>query len=107
MKTLEEVNGQKVWAVDLGGLDSCSGCVFGSKHYPPLNPACDTCNNFNGREVIFLPYEEELKEKIFTLSQINEVMGDIHKWCAFNLSAPEHVVAYKVLSQLIQKLEQL
>lgn len=105
MKTLETINGQKVWAVD--ATHACDGCMF--KDNPITNTCFQRCDDErpDKRNVIFLPYEEELKEKIFTLSQINEVMGDIHKWCAFNLSAPEHVVAYKVLSQLIQKLEQL
>ena len=106
MKTLEEVNGQKVWAVDFNKFTSCSEeCVFGSEHFSSNNPACNTCHNFNGRSVIFQPYEEEQQEKTFTLSQINDVIEDTHKWCADELTLSEIFTAVKALNKLKSKLK--
>lgn len=93
MKTLETVNGQKVWAVD----DAyCQGCIFYNEMCDGIE--CTKNSRPDKRNVIFLPYEEK-KEKIFTLSQINEVIYELIKSESYS-----HSIS---LNKLKQKLEQL
>lgn len=104
MKTLEIINGQKVWAVD--AALGCDGCMF--KDNPITNTCFQCCDDErpDKRNVIFLPHEEELQEKTFTLSQINEVIeGMIMKR---NIQSDLGVKEYiKALKELQLKLEQL
>lgn len=75
MKTIEIVNGQKVWAVDTDGI--CDRCMF-EECGMPKHMNCASVFRADKRNVIFQPYEEEQQEKTFTLSQINEVIDEMY-----------------------------
>lgn len=68
MKTLEEVNGHKVWAVeDSFHTHGCGICMFRNGNGICLAPKINCLGKY------YIPHEEE-KEKTFTLSQINEIL---------------------------------
>lgn len=73
MKTIEEIKGQKVWAVDAAYYWSCERCIFKDKD-ECKNLSCFSIARTDNRNVIFQTYEEE--EKTFTLLQINEMLFD-------------------------------
>lgn len=101
MKTLETINGQKVWAVD--ATHGCDGCMF--KDNPITNTCFQCCDDErpDKRNVIFQLYEEE---KTFTLSQINEVIEEMimKRNIQSDLGVKEYI---KALKELQLKLEQL
>lgn len=92
MKTLEEVNGQKVWAVDTDGI--CDGCMY-KECGMPKHMNCASVFRTDKRNVIFQPYEE----KTFTLSQINEVIDEMimKRNIQSDLGVKEYIKALKEL----------
>lgn len=106
MKTLEFINGQKVWAVDETLF--CEGCMFRAQEGGCANSGDSDCIGAlrtDNRDVIFQPYEEDKQEKTFTLSQINEV---IDKMIVKSKGSYAMTFGYNsALEALKQKLEQL
>lgn len=105
MKTLETINGQKVWAVDATGM--CCDCMFLSRgncmRYSQDAECVDEWRT-DGRNVIFRPYEEDKPEKTFTLSQINEVVESLIAHPVKNETIAHWNLALRTLKS---KLEQL
>lgn len=103
MKTLETVNGQKVWTVD--STEGCEGCMF---RFDSTGCSEATCSKFcrqDKRNVVFQPYEE-VQEKTFTLSQINEVINGMMIGRKSGLKGVK-LIYNSVLNELKSKLEQL
>ncbi len=101
MKTIEIINGQKVWAVDTTG--TCHECMFRFAITECNAGICTENDRPDKRNVIFQPYEE-VQEKTFTLSQINEVIESLIAHPVKNETIAHWNLALRTLKL---KLEQL
>lgn len=100
-KTLETINGRKVWAVD--ATEECSGCMFRFGSTGCSEAPCSEVRRQDKRNVVFQTYEENL-QKTFTLSQINEMIESLIAHPVKNEAIAHWNLALRTLKS---KLEQL
>ena len=98
MQTIEIINGQKVFAVDVDHRNGCLGCIFSDCSMPKYMK-CTPPYRDDKRNIIY-------QERTFTLSQINEVIDGIMIRRESELKGVK-IIYNSALNELKSKLEQL